>query len=154
MTVAEPAVTGQIQLAARERVYTLTKSARFEAAHYLPNVPRHHKCERVHGHSYTVTAELVGNIDVGVYVGIEARGWVFDLGRVGELLGNMADLLDHRTLNDIPGLENPTSEILCAWFWEGLVDFVPGLTAITVAETSTTSVTMRCATTPPPAGQE
>lgn len=117
--------------------YYLTKSATFEAAHWLPNVPTGHKCGRIHGHSYTVAVEVSGDLD-------GERMWVRDFSTIATPLQNFVRLLDHRTLNDIDGLDNPTSEALCAWFWKHLEPvFRQDLATITVAETATSSCTLR-----------
>lgn len=116
--------------------YAITRSAQFEAAHWLPNVPEGHKCGRVHGHCYTVTVEVSGPVD-------DTAGWVRDFGDIGRLIDIVASLLDHCTLNDVAGLENPTSEVICAWVWDALTDFLPDLTAVTVCETQRTSCTLR-----------
>jgi 6-pyruvoyltetrahydropterin/6-carboxytetrahydropterin synthase len=109
----------------------------FEAAHRLPHVPVTHKCHRMHGHSFRVEVVVAGEID-------PAGGWVMDFAdvtaRVEPLIQGQ---LDHRTLNDVPGLENPTSEMLCVWLWERLFAVLPGLSAITVHETCTSRCTYR-----------
>jgi 6-pyruvoyltetrahydropterin/6-carboxytetrahydropterin synthase len=109
----------------------LTKEYRFEAAHRLPMVPEAHKCARVHGHSYTIEVSLAGEVD-------PALGWLVDFGDISAVVEPLLKReLDHRTLNDVPGLENPTSEILAAWLWKRLSPLVPHLSAITVHETCT-----------------
>ena len=91
----------------------------FEAAHALPNVPDGHKCKRMHGHSFT--------IEVG---GPGADAFTPQLQKIYEAL-------DHQCLNEIDGLQNPTSEMLSRWIWERLAPSAPGLEAIVVAETCT-----------------
>src|SRR6476660_9625859 len=87
----------------------LTKDYRFEAAHRLPQVPPDHKCSRMHGHSFCVEITIAGEVD-------QAMGWLQDFGDITAIVEPMLKReLDHRTLNDIPGLENPTSEVLCGW---------------------------------------
>ena len=109
----------------------------FEAAHRLPMVPRDHKCHRMHGHSFRVEVCVAGEVE-------ERMGWLVDFGDISSvveplLLGE----LDHRTLNDIPGLENATSELLCIWLWRRLKPSIAGLSAITVHETCTARCTYR-----------
>lgn len=116
--------------------YAITRSATFEAAHFLPNVDEFHKCRKVHGHSYVITAEVTGELD-------DTAGWVRDFGDIGSRIDGTAKFLDHTTLNDTLGLENPTSEVLCAWIWDALIDFLPDLTAVTVSETRHTTCTLR-----------
>ena len=107
----------------------LTKDYRFEAAHRLPHVPPDHKCARMHGHSFHIEVEVSGEVD-------PRTGWLVDFGDITAVVEPLlAAELDHRTLNDVPGLENPTSEHLCRWLWERLRSRIPGLSAITVHET-------------------
>lgn len=100
----------------------------FEAAHRLPNVPAGHKCARLHGHSFEVTVHVAGD------VGAES-GWVLDFADIDAAMAPVRDRLDHRYLNEIEGLENPTSEVLAAWIWDRLATALPGLTQIVVQET-------------------
>ena len=85
----------------------VTATYSFEAAHFLPKVPEGHKCRRLHGHNYRV--------DVSVTGGLDARGFVLDYAELDALVQPIIDEIDHRCLNDIPGLDNPTSEILALW---------------------------------------
>ncbi len=89
------------------------KIFRIEAAHRLPNVPAGHKCANLHGHSFAV--ELVVSGDLGANT-----GWVMDFSEVKQAFQPLYDRLDHHYLNDIEGLENPTSERLAIWIWERL----------------------------------
>ncbi len=114
----------------------LTREYRFEAAHRLPMVPPDHKCHRMHGHSFRVEITLAGEVD-------PASGWLLDFADVTSCVAPVVRELDHRALNDVPGLENPTSEMLCAWLWRRLAPALPGLAAITVHETCTARCTYR-----------
>ncbi len=115
----------------------LTKEFSFEAAHRLPRVPADHKCARMHGHSFRIEVVVAGEID-------PALGWLVDYAEITSAVEPLLKReLDHRTLNDVPGLENPTSEHLCVWLWQRLRETVPGLAAITVAETCTARCTYR-----------
>jgi len=115
----------------------LTKEYRFEAAHRLPRVPADHKCFRMHGHSFRVEITIAGEVD-------EALGWLQDFGEISAIVEPMLKReLDHRTLNDVPGLENPTSEVLCGWLWRRLAPALPLLSAITVHETCAARCTYR-----------
>nr|WP_280335170.1 6-carboxytetrahydropterin synthase QueD [Nocardia wallacei] len=107
----------------------------FEAAHRLPNVPKGHKCARLHGHSYRVQVHLRGDIDPD-------SGWFMDFGDLKAAFKPIEDQLDHYYLNDIEGLENPTSEVLARWIWTRLVDQLP-LAAIQVRETCTSGCIYR-----------
>ncbi len=108
----------------------------FEAAHRLPNVPEGHKCARLHGHSYRVTVEVSGPVD-------ESHGWVMDFAHIKCAFKPLEAKLDHYYLNDVPGLENPTSENLARWIWDELQPGLPLLSGITVRETCTSGCTYR-----------
>lgn len=108
----------------------LVKDFRFEAAHRLPRVPEDHKCARLHGHSFRVDVEVAGDVD-------PASGWLVDYAGIKAAFAPLLEALDHRYLNEIDGLENPTSEILAAWIWDRLAPRLPGLSRITVHETCT-----------------
>ncbi len=99
-----------------------------EAAHFLPNVPEGHKCRRMHGHSFRIEVHVTG--DVG-----EDTGWVMDFADLKRAFQPLFEQLDHRLLNDIEGLENPTSEQLAQWIWTRLQADVPGLSKVVVQET-------------------
>jgi len=107
----------------------------FEAAHRLPEVPAGHKCARLHGHSYRVEVRIRGDVDA-------RTGWVMDFADVSEAFAPVRDQLDHYYLNDIAGLENPTSEVLARWIWDRLAPALP-LSAVTVRETCTSGCTYR-----------
>ena len=116
----------------------LIKTFRFEAAHSLPNVPPEHKCSRLHGHSYRVDIHVTGEFDCGVRADDEpAMGWVIDFGDIKRVAGPVLDELDHRCLNDIPGLANSTSEMLCKYLWDRIAPALEGLSAVTVWESDT-----------------
>lgn len=108
----------------------LVREYDFEAAHRLPNVPESHKCARMHGHSYRITIRVEGEVD-------DRLGWVTDFGAVDEHVRPLIAQLDHRVLNEIQGLENPTSELLAVWLWQRLEPQLPVLTAVEVSETPT-----------------
>ena len=108
----------------------------FEAAHRLPNVPPEHKCARLHGHSFHVRVTLVGPVD-------PVLGWVIDFADVEKAFVPLHAILDHHYLNEIEGLENPTSEILAQWIWHRLKPLVPLLTAVEVRETCTAGCVYR-----------
>lgn len=112
------------------------KEFRFEAAHHLPGAPEGHKCRRLHGHSFTVVVHVEGTVD-------RDAGWVIDFAAIGEAFGPIREDLDHRYLNEIAGLENPTSEVLAEWIWRRLEPDLPGLSAVVVRETCTTGAVYR-----------
>ncbi|MFE9869792.1 6-carboxytetrahydropterin synthase QueD [Micromonospora sp. NPDC005686] len=107
----------------------------FEAAHRLPRVPDGHKCARLHGHSYKVQVHVRGDVD-------PATGWVMDFAEIKKAFRPLHDQLDHFYLNDVPGLDNPTSENLARWIWERLIDQLP-LSEILVRETCTSGCVYR-----------
>jgi 6-pyruvoyltetrahydropterin/6-carboxytetrahydropterin synthase len=109
-------------------IVTLTKEYRFEAAHHLPLVPTGHKCARLHGHSYRVTLEARGPIDPDT-------GWLIDYGVLDDAWAPLQTRFDHHTLNEIPGLENSTSENLAVYIWKALHPQISHLAAVTVSET-------------------
>ncbi|WP_063654584.1 6-carboxytetrahydropterin synthase QueD [Aliivibrio fischeri] len=106
------------------------KEFMFEAAHKLPNVPEGHKCGRLHGHSFLVRLYLSGDVDPNT-------GWIIDFGDVKKAFKPIYDQLDHYYLNDIEGLENPTSEVLAKWIWLKTKKVLPLLSKVEVKETCT-----------------
>ena len=108
----------------------LRKTYQFEAAHRLPKLPEGHKCRRLHGHSFSVEIAVTGECDPEL-------GWVMDYAEISRAFKPVWRALDHRYLNEIPGLENPTSENLACWIWERLKPALPLLSEVMVAETCT-----------------
>lgn len=106
------------------------KEFTFEAAHRLPNVPEGHKCGRLHGHSFRVRVCVDGPLDPKL-------GWVVDFADIKAAWKPLDQRLDHYYLNEIEGLENPTSEILARWIWRRLKPTVPQLCRLVVHETCT-----------------
>ena len=106
------------------------KEFQFEAAHLLPNVPPGHKCGRLHGHSFKAVLYVSGPVGVDT-------GWVMDFGDVKKVFAPFYDRLDHHYLNEIEGLENPTSEVLARWIWQNLKPALPGLSKVCISETCT-----------------
>ena len=106
------------------------KEFTFEAAHRLPNAPAGHKCARLHGHSFRVAVHVRGPLH-------PRAGWVMDFGDVKSVVKPLIDQLDHYYLNDVEGLENPTSEHLAKWIWRRLKPSLPQLSKIVVNETCT-----------------
>lgn len=107
----------------------------FEAAHRLPHVPEGHKCARLHGHSYRVEVHVRGEVGADT-------GWVMDFGDLAVAFQPLREQLDHHYLNEVPGLENPTSEILARWIWDRLAGTLP-LSAVQVRETCTSGCIYR-----------
>ncbi len=114
----------------------LKKDFRFESAHSLPHVPENHKCRRLHGHSYKISVVCAGECD-------EKMGWLIDYNDIKAAFQPIWEQLDHRYLNDIEGLENPTSEVLAKWIFDRLKVTLPSLHEILVHETCTSQCTYR-----------
>jgi 6-pyruvoyltetrahydropterin/6-carboxytetrahydropterin synthase len=108
----------------------LRKTFPLESAHRLIMVPPGHKCGRVHGHSFSVEIAIDGPVDPGM-------GWVMDYADIKAAFKPVHDALDHNYLNDVPGLENPTSENLARWIWDRLRPALPWLSEVVIAETCT-----------------
>ena len=108
----------------------LFKQFSIEAAHWLPNVPADHKCRRMHGHSFQIQVHVRGPVDPHL-------GWVMDFAEIKAAFAPVEDEIDHRCLNDVEGLENPTSENLARWLWRRLRSVLPLLSKIVVQETCT-----------------
>lgn len=112
------------------------KEFTFESAHLLPHVPAGHKCGRLHGHSFRVGIHLAGKVD-------PHTGWIRDFSEIKAIFKPLYERLDHNYLNDIPGLENPTSENLAKWIWNELKPLLPELSAIRIHETCTSGCEYR-----------
>lgn len=112
------------------------KEFTIEAAHWLPNVPEGHKCGRMHGHSFRVQVYVRGPLDPRL-------GWVMDFAEVKAAFQSIEDQVDHRCLNEVAGLENPTSENLARWLWKKLLPMLPALSKIVVRETCTSGCAYR-----------
>lgn len=106
----------------------ISQTFTFEAAHRLPNVPREHKCHRMHGHSYRVEIRIEGPVD-------PTSGFVIDFFDVEAAFGPLRSRLDHHCLNEVEGLENPTAENIATWIWDRLHSSLKGLSSVTVLET-------------------
>lgn len=106
------------------------KEFTFESAHRLPHVPQGHKCQNLHGHSFRVEVHISGPVDPMV-------GWIIDFAEIRAAVHPVIAVVDHRYLNEIEGLENPTSENLAMWFWERIRPNLPLLSKIVVRETCT-----------------
>ena len=115
------------------RIY---KTFTIEAAHRLPNVPDGHKCARLHGHSFRIQVHVQGPLD-------PHTGWVIDFADIKAAFRPLYQLIDHNYLNDVEGLENPTSENLAIWVWDRLQPRLPGLAEVVVQETCTSGCSYR-----------
>ncbi|HCS26341.1 MAG TPA: 6-carboxytetrahydropterin synthase QueD [Spongiibacteraceae bacterium] len=112
------------------------KEFSFEAAHRLPQVPADHKCSRLHGHTFYVRLSVSGELNPDM-------GWLMDFADIKSAFQPIYDRLDHYYLNDIPGLENPTSENLAVWIWQELKPRLPQLSAVEIRETCTSGCIFR-----------
>ncbi len=108
----------------------LVKEFTFEAAHLLPRLPKGHKCRRLHGHSFRVEVHVEGESDPKL-------GWLVDYADIAKAFAPLYEKLDHYYLNQVKGLENPTSENLARWIWVRLKPKLSLLSAVVVQETCT-----------------
>lgn len=106
----------------------------FDAAHRLEHLPAGHKCANLHGHTYRLVVHVRGGLDPSL-------GWVMDFAELKRRTRAVLEQLDHRLLNDVPGLEQPTAERICVWIWERLKGEVPGLSRLTLWENATSGCT-------------
>lgn len=127
METLDPDTQGDGNTLGRMQIF---KHFTFEAAHRLPNLPATHKCARLHGHSFTVEVHVEGAVD-------PTLGWVIDFDDIKNAFEPLRDRLDHHYLNEIDGLENPTSENIACWIWKRLVRDLSGLVKVVVRETCT-----------------
>ena len=100
-----------------------------ECARRLPHLPADHPCARLHGHSFRIEVRVAGPLDARL-------GWVVDFADIQRAWQPIHEALDHRHLNEVDGLDNPTSEHLAMWLWQRLKPMLPGLSRIVVMETS------------------
>ena len=115
---------------------TIFKELTFDSAHFLPNVPEGHKCRNIHGHTYRLKVYINGPID-------EHTGWVADFAELKKSVKSVIEEVDHKFLNNIDGLDNPTCELLARWLWQKIKPLVPGLSKIELHETPTSGVVYR-----------
>lgn len=106
------------------------KEFTFDSAHFLPNVPVDHKCKNMHGHTYRLKVYIEGELDKNL-------GWVIDFTDLKKHINPIINQLDHHTLNDISGLENPTCELIAVWLWDRIKPNIPMLCKIELNETPT-----------------
>lgn len=106
------------------------KKFTFDSAHSLPHVPDGHKCKEIHGHTYKLTVFIEGELD-------ERLGWVMDFKELKDVVKPLINQIDHKYMNDIEGLENPTCEIIAKWLWDRIKPGIPLLKRIQLDETPT-----------------
>lgn len=112
---------------------TIFKEFTFDSAHFLPNVPITHKCKEIHGHTYKLTIYVEGTLHSNL-------GWVIDFTDIKEIIDPIVKIVDHKLLNNVKGLENPTCEIFAIWFWNKIKPDLPLLKKIQLNETPTSGV--------------
>jgi len=109
------------------------KEFSFDSAHFLPYVPDGHKCKNMHGHTYRLRVFIEGQPDPRL-------GWVMDFKELKDVVSIVIDQLDHKLINDIDGLDNPTAENITIWIWQQIKPLLPLLSRIELYETPTTGV--------------
>lgn len=112
---------------------TIYKEFTFDAAHFLANVPEGHKCKQLHGHTYFLKVYVAGEPEL-------PEQWVMDYSDLKAIVKPVIDQLDHKFLNDVQGLENPTAEVVTRWIWQKIKPTLPKLKRIELKETPTSGV--------------
>jgi len=116
--------------------YELVHTIRFESARRLPKVPPGHPCGRVYGLAFYLDIHVVGPLDPDA-------GWVFDFAEIDRAFAPLRAEIDHNYLNDVKGLDNPTTEILVTWIWDRLKPRLPGLVKLVLRENDVSRVIYR-----------
>ncbi|MES2801304.1 MAG: 6-carboxytetrahydropterin synthase [Bdellovibrionota bacterium] len=116
------------------QIFELKTHYQIESARFLPHLPEGHPCKRVHGHSFKIILTLRGPLQAQV-------GWVQDYHEIDQIVKPLLAAIDHRVLNEVKGLENPTSELLALWIYERTKTDLPSLKSVTIMETPTTECT-------------
>ena len=111
--------------------FELKQQFRIESARFLPHLAPTHPCSRTHGHGFLITLRIQGLLDSKI-------GWVRDYNTIELAMKPILAQIDHRLLNEVPGLENPTSELLCQWIFDKAHLVIPELVQVSVSETPTT----------------
>lgn len=111
--------------------YELKQHFHIESARFLPHLPKSHPCANMHGHSFKIILQLKGELQPQV-------GWVMDYHEISLVMAPLLKQLDHKVLNEVPGLENPTSELLAKWIYEKARLSIPLLQSVTIMETTST----------------
>ena len=112
------------------------KTFSIESARSLPHLPEDHPCRNIHGHSFKITLTVSGTVD-------RHTGFVMDFADMDIVFDPIREQIDHAYLNEIDGLENPSSENLCKWIWRKLITSLPGLSKIEIRETDNTCCTYK-----------
>ena len=122
-----------LTFAGRMKSMEIYKEFSFDSAHYLPHVPDGHKCKNMHGHTYRLRVFIKGELDPRL-------GWIMDFKELKDALAPVMEQLDHKLINEIKGLENPTAENITVWIWNTIKPLLPLLSNIELYETPTTGV--------------
>jgi len=110
------------------------RTFRFHAARSLPNLEESHICKQLHGHTFNITIYVKGEIK-------DKTGFVVDFFDIDKIFNKkIMPLIDHKNLNSIDGLENPTSENLCIWIWNKLINHIPNMLKIKLSEDHGTGI--------------
>ncbi|WP_126973655.1 6-carboxytetrahydropterin synthase QueD [Gynurincola endophyticus] len=109
------------------------KEFTFDSAHYLPYVPEGHKCKNMHGHTYRLRIWIEGTPH-------PEFGWVMDFAVLKDIVKPVVNQLDHKCMNEVPGLSNPTCELIAVWIWDQLKPQLPAMARIELHETPTSGV--------------
>ena len=107
------------------------KKFHIESARSLPKLPDEHPCSQVHGHSFEIILKVSGELN-------DKTGFIIDFQEIEDSFDPIRKLLDHAYLNNIKGLENPTSENMCKYIWEKVKPEILGLVEIEIKETHST----------------
>ncbi len=100
---------------------------------FYPTCRKGHKCKNIHGHTYRLRVWLKGKPD-------PKYGWIIDFAELKKIIKPVVTQLDHKLMNDIPGLENPTCELIAVWIWDQLKPALPAMHRIELHETPTSGV--------------
>jgi 6-pyruvoyltetrahydropterin/6-carboxytetrahydropterin synthase len=106
------------------------KQFTFDSAHFLPNVPDGHKCKEIHGHTYHLKVFIEGDL-------VPHLEWVMDFAELKGVIVPVIKSIDHKLMNNLKGLENPTCENIAIWLWDQIKPHVPQLIRIELHETPT-----------------
>ncbi len=109
------------------------KEFTFDSAHFLPHVPEGHKCKEMHGHTYRLRVWIEGKPDPVI-------GWVMDFAELKKVIKPIIELIDHKVLNNVVGMENPTCENIAIWIWDQIKPVLPALSKIELHETPSSGV--------------
>jgi len=112
------------------------KEFTFDSAHSLPNVPEGHKCKAIHGHTYRLKVIIEGDLDSHL-------GWVMDFSDLKNIVKPVIDQIDHKYMNELEGLKNPTCEAIAIWLWDRIKPDLPLLKEIELHETPTSGTVYR-----------